>query len=34
MNEAFKITFDLIIQGLLTAEGIKVYNKIEKENKK
>ena len=34
MNEAFKITFDIIIQGLLTAEGIKVYNKIEKENKK
>ena len=34
MNEAFKITFELIIQGLLTAEGIKVYNKIEKENKK
>jgi AcrR family transcriptional regulator len=34
MNEAFKITFDLIIQGLLTPEGIKVYYKIEKENKK
>ncbi len=34
MNEAFKITFDMLIQGLLTTEGIKVYNKIQKENKK
>ena len=32
MNEAFRITFDLLIQGLLTPEGLKVYNKIEKEN--
>ena len=34
MNEAFKITFDLLIQGLLTKEGIKIYNKIEKEKEK
>ncbi len=34
MNEAFKITFHLLIQGILTPEGLKVYNKIEKENKK
>jgi AcrR family transcriptional regulator len=34
MNEAFKITFDLIIKGLLTPAGIKVYNKIEKDNQK
>ena len=32
MSEAFKITFDLLIQGLLTAEGLKVYNKIEQKN--
>lgn len=33
MNEAFKITFEILIQGVLTPEGLKVYNKIEKENK-
>lgn len=30
MSEAFRITFDLLIQGLLTPEGLKVYNKIER----
>jgi AcrR family transcriptional regulator len=30
MSEAFKLTFDILIQGLLTPEGLKVYNKIEK----
>ncbi|MCB0751753.1 MAG: TetR/AcrR family transcriptional regulator [Ignavibacteriae bacterium] len=34
INEAFKITFDLLIQGLLTPEGLKVYKNIEKENTK
>jgi len=33
INEAFKITFDLLIQGILTSEGLKVYNKIEQDNK-
>ena len=32
MSEAFKITFDLLIHGVLTPEGLKVYNKIEQDN--
>ena len=32
MSEAFKITFDILIQGFLTAQGLIVYNKIEQEN--
>ena len=32
INEAFKITFDILIQGVLTPQGLKVYNKIEQEN--
>jgi AcrR family transcriptional regulator len=31
INEAFRITFDFLIKGLLTPKGLKVYNKIEKE---
>jgi AcrR family transcriptional regulator len=32
-KEAFKITFDIIIMGILTPKGLQVYNKIEQENK-
>ena len=31
INEAFKITFDIIIMGLLTPKGLKVYNQIKKD---
>ena len=31
INEAFRITFDFLIKGLLTPKGLKVYNKIEKD---
>ncbi|MDX1699715.1 MAG: TetR/AcrR family transcriptional regulator [Melioribacteraceae bacterium] len=31
INEAFRITFDILIKGLLTPKGLKVYNKIEKD---
>lgn len=33
INEAFRITFDVLIKGLLTPKGLKVYNKIEQVNK-
>jgi hypothetical protein len=31
LNEAFKLTFDILIKGFLTEKGLKVYNKIEQE---
>lgn len=31
INEAFKLTIDILIRGFLTPEGQKVYNKIEQE---
>lgn len=33
INNAFTITFDIVIKGILTQKGLQVYNKIEKENK-
>lgn len=32
INQAFEITFGMLINGILTDKGKKVYNKIEKEN--
>lgn len=32
INEAFKLTFDILIKGFLTPNGLEVYNKIEKYN--
>jgi AcrR family transcriptional regulator len=32
INEAFRLTFDILIKGFLTPEGLKVYNKIEHKN--
>lgn len=31
INEAFRITFELLIKGLLTPKGLKVYNKTQKD---
>ncbi len=33
IQQAFEITFGMLINGILTEKGKKVYNKIEKENK-
>lgn len=32
ISQAFQITFEIVIKGILTSKGLKVYNKIEQEN--
>lgn len=33
INQAFQITFEIVIKGMLTTKGLQVYNKIERDNK-